>query len=175
MHGETSEERWEAVAAIRNEGDLSLVPELLDIHLQPGGEHESFELYTLLSDIKESAFRELVISRLQSVKEDFQKSRLLRVCWGSALDYSSYAPLFAKMTVEEPLAVAFEASTVLLNSHRITDNDRQASLAILEQGCKDEAKQMIIGDVVAFLTTPPEEEEENEENEPDECEGECHD
>ena len=135
--------RQEALAAVKNEGDITIVPALLDILTTAKDHKTTEELVNLLADIKDT--------------ETIPKSRLLRLCWESALDFSPYIVLFAELTLQEDFIVALEASTAIENIHRIDEEKRTAAIRILKQGSPSEEKQFLIDKALHFLTNYTEE------------------
>ena len=55
--------RQEALAAVKNEGDITIVPALLDILTTAKDHKTTEELVNLLADIKDNAFPQIVIDR----------------------------------------------------------------------------------------------------------------
>ena len=142
--------RQEALAAVKNEGDITIVPALLDILTTAKDHKTTEELVNLLADIKDNAFPQIVIDRIRT-------TRLLRLCWESALDFSPYIVLFAELTLQEDFIVALEASTAIENIHRIDEEKRTAAIRILKQGSPSEEKQFLIDNALHFLTNYTEE------------------
>ncbi len=149
--------RQEALAAVKNEGDITIVPALLDILTTAKDHKTTEELVNLLADIKDNAFPQIVIDRIRITTETIPKSRLLRLCWESALDFSPYIVLFAELTLQEDFIVALEASTAIENIHRIDEEKRTAAIRILKQGSPSEEKQFLIDNALHFLTNYTEE------------------
>lgn len=156
LGSEDIELRQEALAAVKNEGDITIVPALLDI-LTTAKDHKTTELVNLLADIKDNAFPQIVIDRIRTTTEAIPKSRLLRLCWESALDFSPYIVLFAELTLQEDFTVALEASTAIENIHRIDEEKRKEAIRILKQGSPNEEKQFLIDNALHFLTNYTEE------------------
>lgn len=156
LGSEEIELRQEALTAVKNEGDITIVPALLDI-LTTAKDHKTPELVNLLADIKDTAFPQIVIDRIRTTTETIPKSRLLRLCWESALDFSPYIVLFAELTLQEDFIVALEASTAIENIHRIDEEKRKEAIRILKQGSPGEEKQFLIDNALHFLTNYTEE------------------
>lgn len=156
LSSEETELRQEALTAVKNQGDITIVPALLDI-LTTAKDHKITELVNLLADIKDNAFPQIVIDRIRTTTETIPKSRLLRLCWESALDFSPYIVLFAELTLQEDFMVALEASTAIENIHRIDEEKRKAAIRILKQGSSSEEKQFLIDNALHFLTDYTEE------------------
>ena len=98
----------EAIEQIKTEGDLSIVPELLDILLQCKEPVIITHITSLLSDIKDSGFKTIRMEIL-----------ILRICWESAIDFSEYMDIFLDILLKDDFISALEASTVIEN---LSDN-----------------------------------------------------
>lgn len=144
--GET-EMQQEAIETIKAEGDLSLVPSLFDLLISGKDHRTTTELVSLLADIKDNAFRQILIDRIKNTTEATPKSLLLRICWESALDFSPYIDFFTELLLQENFIVALEASTVLENMQHIEASDRKRVLQLLKQGSRSDEKQFLIDNV----------------------------
>ena len=152
---EAPELQQEAVKEIKENGDLTLVPDLFNL-LESGTDHRTTTLLiNLLSDIKENAFKELLIGRIRSTSNPSLKSLFVRIAWESALDYSEYADLFARLMIEEEFIVGLEACSVLEGMHKITPSQRQEILQLLKNTRTGEEKQYLIDIVLNALSQSP--------------------
>jgi len=105
----------EAIREIQENGDLTMAGILLEELCQSAEPEREPALIGLLSDIKDSSFRELLIRRLTETTDPGQKTLLLRLVWESSLDYSAHWELFATILAEENFEASLEASTTLEN------------------------------------------------------------
>lgn len=105
----------DAIQTIKENGDLSIAGKLLDILEQNQDPNNSTIMINLLADIKENAFKAIVIQKLETTSQYPFKQALLRIIWESALDYSSYLDHFLELLQSEHFELAFEASTVIEN------------------------------------------------------------
>lgn len=111
----------EAIQAIKENGDLGIAEALLDYLEKLEDAHLTTLIVSLLADIKENKFREVLIRKIQDTHNPQVKSELLRIVWESALDYSLYLDTFIDMLQNEDFSVAFEASTIIENMvHHLT-------------------------------------------------------
>ena len=109
----------EAIEQIKTEGDLSIVPELLDILLQCKEPVIITHITSLLSDIKDSGFKTILMEKLIQAANNSEKPNLLRICWESAIDFSEYMDIFLDILLKDDFISALEASTVIEN---LSDN-----------------------------------------------------
>ena len=105
----------EAVKEIKENGNLSMAQTLLENLNRIPDAHTVTLVVDLLADIKENAFREILITRIQAETKPETKAELLRIAWESSLDYSGYLPVFLEILKADDFTVAFEASTVIEN------------------------------------------------------------
>ncbi|MDL2231654.1 hypothetical protein LJB85_02820 [Porphyromonadaceae bacterium OttesenSCG-928-L07] len=140
-----------AIDIIKKEGDLSVVPELLDYIVK---ESHNLSVINILTDIKDSSFKSMLINRMQSEASPAGKAILLRICWESSLDFSEYADLFAKMLLEGPFEVALEASTILENLSSIEPDKGKEIIALLKKNKSDEQISFLVDNVIEYLTAP---------------------
>lgn len=105
----------EAVREIKENGNLSMAQTLVENLNRIPDAHTVTLVVNLLADIKENAFREILIARLQTETKPEIKAELLRIVWESSLDYSGYLPVFLEILRDDDFTVAFEASTVIEN------------------------------------------------------------
>lgn len=159
INSEDPDLQQEGLEEIKNNGDLSVVPELLDLVISDKNHDVTFAVVSLLADIKATDFKELLITRLKNTTDAFPKSLLLRICWESSLDYSEYAPLFARMVVEEEFIVALEAATILENMHKPGKEGKENILREFEKAGNSDERQFLIENIRnTWDTETPEEE-----------------
>ena len=140
----------EAVKEIKENGDLSIAQMLLE-HLGEIRDPRTMTvLANLLADIKENAFREVLIRQLQSTDQPSVKTELLRIVWESSLDYSVYLPVFLELLQNEDFKVAFEASTVIENMvHQLAPGQHRQLHEFIESFPAD--KQFLVGNIHAEM------------------------
>lgn len=141
-----------AIKEIKENGDLTLADCLLDL-LKKQKEPRLVTLLTnLIADIKENAFRDILIRRLSETKDVIWKSRLLRVIWESALDYSAHLDLFLKILREDDFVAAFEASTVIENlAHSLSEEQQRQLKEVLSLPDLSEEKKFLFQNILEEL------------------------
>lgn len=152
LNSEEAESRQEALSIIKNEGDMTIVPALLDILTKAKDHRTITELVNLLADVKDNTFRQIVIDRIKTTTASLPKSLLLRLCWESSLDFSAYLVLFAELILREDFIVALEASSAIENIHNADEEDRKKAIRLLKQGSSSEEKQFLIDNALHFLS-----------------------
>ena len=168
-----------AIEQIKQEGDISIVPELLDILLQSQDTNTITNLTALLSDVKESDFKTVLMDKLINATSDTGKANLLRICWESAIDFSEYLDIFVDMLVHDDFITALEASTVIENLQgKIPEAKIHNAIKFLETE-DNEDKSFLLEDAILHLKEMLQHEEEEEEEEhhhhDHHCGCDCHD
>lgn len=139
--------RAEAWQNIKEEGDITIVPALLQLLLSVTDHQITTELISLLSDIKENAFKELLIGQIRTTTAAGPKSLLLRICWESSLDFSAHAPLLAEIVLNDDFIAALEAATTLENM-TLPPEKQTEILTYLQKETVPEEKQFLIDNIV---------------------------
>ena len=140
-----------AIEQIKQEGDISIVPELLDILLQSQDSNTITNLTALLSDVKESDFKTVLMDKLINATSDSGKANLLRICWESAIDFSEYLDVFIDMLLNDDFITALEASTVIENLQgKIPEEKIHTAIKRLEAE-SDEDKAFLLEDTILHL------------------------
>ena len=171
-----------AIEQIKQEGDISIVPELLDILLQSQDSNTITNLTALLSDVKESDFKTVLMDKLINATSDSGKANLLRICWESAIDFSEYLDVFIDMLLNDDFITALEASTVIENLQgKIPEEKIHTAIKRLEAE-SDEDKAFLLEDTILHLKEMLHYKEEKEEEEEEahhhhdhHCGCDCHD
>lgn len=155
-----------AIEQVKQEGDISIAAELLDILQQSQDTAVITNLTALLSDVKDSDFKTILMDKLINATSDTGKANLLRICWESAIDFSEYLDVFVDMLLNEDFITALEASTVIENlGGKIPEEKLVAAIKRLENN-KDEDKSFLLEDTILHLKVllHPEEDEDEEED-----------
>lgn len=148
LNSENSELFAEATEKIKNEGDLTVIPALFDLLAANKGHHTTTGIINLLADIKNSGFVPLLIDRIKTTPLPANKSILLRICWESSLDFSTYAEDFINILKQDDFIVALEAATVLENMEHIEHNRKTLLLSQLKQIRTTDEKQFLIDNIL---------------------------
>ncbi len=152
-----------AIEQIKQEGDISISSELLDILLQSQDPNIITNLTALLSDIKESDFKTVLMDKLINASNESGKSNLLRICWESAIDFSEYLDVFVDMLLQSDFITALEASTVIENLHGNIPEEK-IHLAIQRlKAEKNENNAFLLEDTIPHLEEMLRKKEEEEE------------
>lgn len=156
-----------AIEQVKQEGDISIAAELLDILQQSQNTAVITNLTALLSDVKDSDFKTILMDKLINATSDTGKANLLRICWESAIDFSEYLDVFVDMLINEDFITALEASTVIENlGGKIPEEKLLTAIKRLETN-KDEDKSFLLEDTILHLKVLLRPEEEDDEEEED--------
>lgn len=151
LHSGDAEQVEAALLEIKTDGDISVVPALLDT-LATAQEHGTVTLITnLLSDIKDPSFGGVLAGRVESAPSQEAKARFLRICWESSLDYSDYAELFAGILIQDDFPTALEASTILEEMHSLCPEKWHTVTEMLQQADVPDEKRFLIDSTLEAL------------------------
>lgn len=140
-----------AIEQIKQEGDISIASELLDILLQSQDTAVITNITSLLSDVKASDFKTILMDKLINATNDSGKANLLRICWESAIDFSEYLDVFVDMLLNDDFITALEASTVIENlDGKIPEEKIHSAIRRLESN-SDEDKNFLLEDTILHL------------------------
>lgn len=152
LKSKDTESIQEAIQTIKETGDISIVPDLLDILLSSDNLYMITPLTSLLADIKDISIIPLVMEKLAGAEEKAEKANLLRVCWESSLDFSPYFDSFIELLINDHFTTALEAATVIENlSGKIPENSLQQAIARLKETSFDDNKAFLIEDTLIHL------------------------
>ena len=157
-----------AIEQIKQEGDISIASELLDILLRSQDTTVITNITSLLSDVKDSDFKTILMDKLINTTSESGKANLLRICWESAIDFSEYLDVFVDMLLNEDFITALEASTVIENlGGKIPEEKIHIAIKRL-QANSDENKNFLLEDTLLHLEEllrhDDEEEDENDDH-----------
>lgn len=162
-----------AIEQIKQEGDSSILPDLLDILLHSQDTPVITNLTALLSDVKSSDFKTILMDKLINATNDTRKANLLRICWESAIDFSEYLDVFVDMLMNADFITALEASTVIENLNgKIPEDKILVAIRHLESE-KDPDKALLLEDALLHLKALLLHEDEEDDEDHSHCHHEC--
>ena len=151
LRNENPEVYLGALETIKAEGDLSIVPELLDILISTESEGLKKALTALLADIRDNGLQSLLTDKIREIQPDGQRALLLRIVWESSLDFSGYAGFFADILLEGEFAVALETSTILTELPNIGKQEKERIAGQLK-AAPESPLTPLINDVIQAFT-----------------------
>jgi hypothetical protein len=101
---------------LRTDGNLTYVPDLLNLLGQTRNELIEKELIRFLADIKERGVIPFVVEGLKKPGLKDARAGILSAIWQSGLDYSGHIHLFIQLFLEGDYLVALESFTVIEQS-----------------------------------------------------------
>lgn len=142
-----------AIQEIKENGDLSMAKLLLETLPAIQDFHTKTMLLHLLADIKENAFKEIVIQQIKAtIHTPEVQTDLLRIVWESSLNYSDYLPLFLDIIQNGEFTVAFEASTIIENMlHQLTSEQLHQLNHFIETFSAE--KQFLVENIQTEITS----------------------
>jgi hypothetical protein len=109
---------------LRTSGNLTYMPDLLNLLGRTSSEIIEKELIRFLADIKEKGVVSFVVAGLKEPGLEKARAGILSAIWQSGLDYSAYLDLFIKLFLEGDYMVALESFTVIEQSlEHLSDGD----------------------------------------------------
>ena len=144
----------ETVNELRDSGNLSYIPVLIDL-LHPSGDTEINSIVmNLLADIKDSDIVPLLIDAILDKKYTEERKQLVSLCWQNGLDFSAYLSTFIDLVIAEDFELAFEAYTVITNTDKkispeLMNNETDKMEAALPGA--DEQKRQLLTDIIDYL------------------------
>ena len=140
-----------AIEEIRENGDISIVPELLEILLHSNEPAIVTPVTSWLSDVKDTSFKTVLMEKIINAPAQSNKANLLRICWESAIDFSEFLEIFTDILIQEDFINALEASTVIENLNgNIADEKIEVAIKRLRAECKGD-KTFLAEDAIAYL------------------------
>lgn len=103
------------VEQIKEEGNIALVPFLIDLLNTSSDEAVTKIVYGVLCELKQTASIPLLIGAISDEKYSSIQDTLIRICWENGLDYSPYLSTFVDIVINGSFMNAFEAFTVIEN------------------------------------------------------------
>ena len=101
---------------LRSSGNLTYIPDLLNLLGQTNSDPIEKELIRFLSDVKEQGVVPMVVEGLKEPGLKKARVGILSSIWQSGLDYSAYLDLFIRLFLEGDYRVALESFTIIEQS-----------------------------------------------------------
>ena len=139
---------------IREDGDISILPEIFELMLVGADDSVNKKCTTLLCDIKATDAKIFFIDAIKDVKFKPILNQLVSACWQNGLQYADEVLLFADILLKEEYIVSIEAFTVIENSIGDMDDKKRAELIVsLETGLKvsDKEKEPLIKELIRVI------------------------
>jgi hypothetical protein len=101
---------------LRTDGNLSYIPDLLNLLSKTRNELIEKELIRFLADIKEQGVVPYIVAGLKEPGLTTARAGILSAVWQSGMDYSKYMDLFIQLFLQGDYLVALESFTVIEQS-----------------------------------------------------------
>ena len=103
----------ETLKELRNEGNVSVLPELFMLLLVQEDEDILTETSALLNDLKEKEAAEILTDAIANPEYQKIQTILVAACWQNGLSYGKYIDTFVDVLVTADYSAAIEAFTVI--------------------------------------------------------------
>ncbi|MDA3823588.1 MAG: hypothetical protein PF450_13395 [Bacteroidales bacterium] len=139
---------------IRNEGPISVLPEIFELMLITEDKELISACLALLSDLKSSDAVPVLITALQDKNYIPIRHLITSACWQNGLDYHENIHVFSKIIQEDDFLTAIEAFTVVENS--IGDLDDPSIVKLTDSlqcalEAADEQKNALITELLSAI------------------------
>ncbi len=98
---------------LRNDGDVSILPELFDLLLDQEDEQIKGEISDILCDLKEQAAVPILAEAVENPEYSEIATILVSACWQSGLSFGKYIHTFVKVVLLGEYEAAIEGFTVI--------------------------------------------------------------
>ena len=103
----------EAVQEVREQGDVSVIPCMLNAYVLSSDAVVQQALADCLCDIKNPEAASFFIDALSNTQYALARVVILQAIWQSGIDYSKYARVFVDILIQDDFTTAIEAFSVL--------------------------------------------------------------
>lgn len=103
----------ETVKELRDEGDVSVLPELFNLLLIQEDPEIRKEIESLLNDLKDQEAAEILAQAIADPEYEKIRITLLAACWQNGLSYGKQLPTFVQVAIKGDYRAAVEAFTVI--------------------------------------------------------------
>lgn len=144
----------ETLIELREKGNKEFIPTLIELlHKYKDTDNESI-IKNFISDIKDSAVKDIIIDYLQDHKYANIKRDLLTVCWESRFDFGEHLSLFVDILINDEFMTAFEAFTVIENlASDIEEEKKNTEISKLKEAAlkAEESRQLLLHDAIHII------------------------
>ena len=144
----------DTIKDLRNEGDVSVLPELFNLLLVQEDEEIRAEITTLLNDLKEKEAAEILAKAISNPEYEQIQTTLVAACWQNGLSYGKFIPVFAEVLISGGYSAAIEAFTVIEEAvGEIEQEDRKKLVRSLKAKIQqvDEEKRALFIEMVKVI------------------------
>lgn len=146
-----------AIIELASVGDLSVIPELIDILKQKAGTNQQKQLAKFLSDIQISGAADIFIEEIKKEENGEVLRIILPILWESKLDFSEYLAEFVEFGIAGDYLVALDCLTIIENMPGPFSESQllEAQLHLKEfvenKSQNDERKMQILSEIALFI------------------------
>jgi len=121
----SDEQKLEALADIRENGSLQVLPYVIDLLISSKNEEIRASVIGLLQDIKEQAAVNYLVNAMKDAKYASVLPSLVECCWENGLNYSADLQFFIDIVITGDFKLSFDAFTVIENmDHTYSEETR---------------------------------------------------
>ena len=113
LYSPKEELAMDAIKTLRNSGDPSVIPYLVDLYVSTDNPNIENALGNFLRDIKDQSAVNALIDAIANPRFEQKLSQLVSFCWQTPLNFSPYIHVFVNIAIEKDYQTAIEAFTVV--------------------------------------------------------------
>lgn len=113
LYSPKEELAMEAIKTLRNNGDPTVVPYLVDLYVSTDNTKIESALENFLKDIKDQAAVNAFIHAIENPKNEKKLTQLVSFCWQTPLNFGPYIDVFVTIALEKDYQTTIEAFTVV--------------------------------------------------------------
>ncbi|MDC1105417.1 hypothetical protein OAT16_01850 [Prolixibacteraceae bacterium] len=144
----------EAIAMLREHGDSSFLPEVIQELNRTQDSFVEKSILGLLADVKRTDAIPYIVDGIKHASNPEVQRSLVSICWENGMDFCPHISLFVDLVLKKDFLIAFEAFTVIENMEGVVDDaEKQRLVSLIESQLVDiEAeKEGLLLDLVQII------------------------
>jgi hypothetical protein len=113
LYSPKEELAMEAIKNLRNTGDPSVVPYVVDLYVSTDNPKIEKALENFLKDIKDQKAVHAFINAIKNPSFEKKLTQLVGICWQTPLNFGPYIDVFVDIAIEKDYQTTIEAFTVV--------------------------------------------------------------
>ena len=156
LYSPKEELAMDAIKTLRNSGDPSVIPYLVDLYVSTDKPKIESALGNFLRDIKDQSAVKALMDAIANPRFDKKLTQLVSFCWQTPLNFSSYLDVFVDITIEKDYQTSIEAFTVVEEALPYTSPSKISNeIQKLKEKITSvpEEKQLLLKELIATMQT----------------------
>ena len=146
-----------AILELASIGDLSVIPDLIEVLKQKAGTNIQKQTSKLLSDIQMSGAAEVFIQQIRKEESQEALKLILPILWESKLDFSEFLADFVEVSVSGDYLIALDCLTIIENmpgpfsESQLLEAQLHLKEFVQNIESSDERKSQILSEIALFI------------------------